>query len=112
MSSVDIELEKRNWPRSLLLAAVAGAGLFFCFGPWASDTLVNYGFEIFVDATFTQDVALVVGIAIAYPAIFVVEYDSFSRGWFALNGALWGCVLYLASLGVARIRERLRLRRE
>lgn len=110
---MDSDLEKRNWPRSLLLAAVVGAGMFFCFGPWASDTLVNYGFEIFVDATFTQDVALVVGIAIASPAIFLVEYDDlFSRGWFALNGAFWGCVLYLASLGVARIRERLRSGRE
>ena len=100
-------LSRLDWPRSLLIAALIGAGLFFCFGRWACDTLFRYGFEIF-DSSFTQDIALVVAIAIASPAFFIVEYDPISRGSFALNGALWGCLVYLASRGVQRLRLRRR----
>lgn len=103
-------LSRLDWPRSLLISALIGAGLFFCFGRWTYEALGRYGFELFADSTFTQDVALVLALAIASPATFIVEYDPISRAWFALNGALWGSVVYLAWRGLQRLTLRRRKR--
>ena len=102
---------RRSWPRSLLIWVTVSAGLFFCFGQWASDALFNYGFELFGEATPAQDAALIVAAAIASPSIFIFENDPFSRACFALNGTLWGCVAYGAAQAIARLRERRRSRR-
>ena len=102
----------RDWLRSLLIFVIVGAVLFFCCGQWAYDTLGNYGFELFGESTFTQDVALITALAIASPAIFLLEYDPMSRPWFALNGALWGCLSYIVWQGIARIRRQRRMRRD
>ena len=100
----------RSRSQSLFISAAVGAGLFF--GRWAYDGLVRYGFELFGDSTLTQDIALVVALAIASPATFLVEFAPMSRGWFALNGALWGCVVYWVWQAIARIRQRVRWRRD
>ena len=101
----DEDGSRRNWPRSLLVSALTGAALFFLFGRWAYDVLGRYGLELFADSTFTQDTALFVALAIASPAAFIVEYDPISRAGYALNGAVWGSLIWLAWRGVQRLRR-------
>jgi hypothetical protein len=90
---------------TMLASAIIGAGLFFLFGPWLSDVLIGYGFEIF-SPSVTQNMAMFTGAALSFPAGLFFESLPVSRSWLTINGAFWGIASCVIWNGVALLRRR------
>jgi len=98
MGHADLNLQAR----SLILTTIAATLVFSLFGSWVFNELVNYGLVLYSPATFSQELAMSLAAANSLP-VFAVFPDTnpASRVSMALNGAVWGVLLYvLAKVGM------------
>lgn len=90
---------------TFLVSAIVGSGVFFLIGPWLSDVLIEYGFEIF-SSSVNQDMAIFAAAAISFPAGAFLELLPVSRSWLTLNGAFWGISCHVIWTYAALIRRK------
>jgi predicted ABC-type sugar transport system permease subunit len=84
-------------PFALLLGAVA----FFVGGTWAIHRLTDYGFAWSPNAM--QQLAWFVALLISLPTGLIVDSMQPPPFLLAINGAVWGAVLYSAWMLLARL---------
>lgn len=95
-----------RYARRLPVALFAGAVLFFWVGPAAIEALTDFGFGW--SRSGMQDVALVAAWLISAPGDWIVEFSDPPRFLLAVNGAIWGGLLYSAWTLMVAIGHRLR----
>ena len=100
----DSKLRLTSIRSSWFVASIIGATLFFLFGPWLSEQLVGYGFEIFAP-TVTQNIALFIGVAMYFPVAFFFDTLPESRFWMAVNGAVWGLAINAIWVGLVALKR-------
>jgi len=87
-------------------ALLIGAALFFVAGPWVVDALSDYGFSW--SPTPAQELAFLLAWLMSLPTSLIVGSADPPRALLAINGAIWGCLLYSAWMLVIYIAQRRR----
>lgn len=74
------------------VALLTGAATFFTAGPWLVHTLIDYGFSW--SPTAAQQLAWVLAWLMSLPTGLIVGSPEPPRALLAINGAIWGGLLY------------------
>ena len=88
------------------VALLIGAATFFMAGPWLVHTLIDYGFSW--SPTATQQLAWLLAWLISLPTGLIVGSPEPPRALLAINGAIWGGLLYSGWMLVVLLRQRRR----
>ena len=73
-------------------ALLVGAALFFLAGPWVVQALSDYGFAW--SPTPAQELAFLLAWMMSLPTTLIVGSAEPPRALLAINGAIWGGLLY------------------
>jgi hypothetical protein len=92
-----------RYAKGLPFALLIGAAVFFVAGPWVVDRLFDYGFSFSSNAW--QDLAWLVAGLMSLPTSLIVDPSQPSRLLMAINGAIWGGILYSLGMLVAFVRQ-------
>ena len=90
--------------RGIPFALLIGAALFFLIGPWAVHALTDYGFAW--SPTPLQGLAFLLGWLMSLPTTLIVGSAEPPRALLAINGAIWGGLLYSGWMLVVFLRRR------
>jgi hypothetical protein len=89
------------------VALSIGAATFFIAGPWLVHTLTDYGFSW--SPTVMQQLAWLLAWLMSLPTGLIVDSLEPSRILLAINGAIWGGLLYSGWMLVVVFRQGKRL---
>ena len=87
-------------------ALLIGAALFFVTGPWVVHALSNYGFAW--SPTPAQGLAFLLAWLMSLPTSLIVGSAQPPRALLAINGAIWGGLLYAGWMLVVFVVQRWR----
>jgi len=87
-------------------ALLIGAALFFLAGPWVVRELTDYGFAW--SPTPAQELAFLLAWLMSLPTTLIVGSAEPPRALLAINGAIWGVLLYSGWMLVVFLRQRRR----
>jgi len=96
----------RRYAKGLPFALLIGAVVFFLAGPWVVETLLDYGFSWSQDAG--QQLAWLVAGLVSLPTSLIVDPSQPSRFLLAINGVVWGAVVYSGWMLAVSIGQSLR----
>ena len=91
-----------GFPIALSIGAVA----FFLAGPRAVHALFDYGFGW--DTSAMQDFAFLLGGLMSFPTTLLVDSEVPPRALLAINGAIWGGLLYSVWMLMVFLTSRMR----
>ena len=85
------------------IALMVGAAIFFLAAPWVVHALTDYGFSW--SPTPAQQLAWLLAWMMSLPTGLIVDSLEPPRALLAINGAIWGGLLYSAWMMMVSLRK-------
>jgi len=92
--------------RGIPVALFVGAATFFLIAPWIVHGLIDYGFSW--SPGLAQELAWLLAWLMSLPTGLIVDSPEPPRALLAINGAIWGGLLYSSWMLVVSLVQRRR----